>query len=192
MVSSQTLLTALLALAGPTPPAEQSSEPPTDQSLPPGEFLRFEHPVMTNPYQPPAPPPPYRGKPASRSGGGGGGGGGGAMGQNPAALADTGQLAGLTRGANGGLGQTLPPGWTETPATPTNPDELTDPATDPLVDPRLWPDSVGTPSTSPVFVDDPTTGEPPTANPEPGTLILAGIGLAVGGGSVVRRWRKRK
>lgn len=114
------------------------------------------------------------------------------MSQNPAALADTSQMNGVERGANGGLGQTLPPGWTETPTTP---DETTDPTGDPLVDPTMWPESATTtPGTSPVQVDDlpPTTDEPPTANPEPGTLVLAGIGLIAGGGAVVRKWRRKR
>ena len=193
MVSSQTLLTALLALAGPTPPAEASPEPPTDRLPPPGDFLRFEHPVMTNPYQPPAPPRPYAGNPPRRSGGGGGGGGGGGMAQNPAALADTAQLAGLTRGANGGLGQALPPGWTDTPTTPTNPDETPDPLTEPTLWLELVEDTTTTPGASPVVVDDPAwIDDAPTANPEPGTLVLAGIGLVAGGGAAVRKWRKKK
>jgi hypothetical protein len=191
MVQTQALLTAVLALAGPTPPAEPSSEPPAEVPPSPGDYLRFEHPVVTNPYQPLAPPPPYKGTP-SRRGGGGGGGGGGGMGQNPATLADTAQLAGVTRGANGGLGQTLPAGWAETPTTPTSPTGPTDPPTEPTMWLELVDDPSATPGASPVFADDPAGGEPPTPNPEPGTLVLAGIGLTVGGGAVVRKWRRKK
>ena len=194
MVQTQALMSAVLALAGPTPPAEQSPEPHTEVPSPPDEHLRFVHPVQTNPYQPPAPPPPYRGSPPRRSGGGGGGGGGGEWPRTPRHWPIQGQMNGVTRGANGGLGQTLPPGWTETPTTPTNPDETTDPTTNPTPWLEQPADTATTPGTSPVQVDDlpPTTGEPPTANPEPGTLVLAGIGLIAGGGAVVRKWRRRR
>lgn len=203
MVPTQALLAALTALAAPAPASPQPDLPPLTAQ---GESMRFAHPVMTNTQNPTAQAPTHHTDQPKRRGGGGGGGGIGGNSSNQSASA-TDSTPSTSAGSTDTQGRPATTGETAatTPTDPSSPSVLapqTETAVDPAVVAAAFMLTATTPATAaggsngvaavmPDAVSE--VGDAPVQTPEPGTLILLALaGAGVGGGTVVRKWVRRK